>query len=1560
MNRHLNAALVVAALAGLAGAAACGDGATDPPAPDPLRPATVTVTPATVQFRALGATAQLAAEVRDQNGQTMAGAGVTWLSSAPAVASVSSTGQVTAAGNGTATITANAGSASGTSMVTVAQEVSVVAVSPAADTLVAGDTLRLSAVAVDANDHAIEGVEFAYASSDTLVAVVDDAGLVTGISEGQTEVTAAAAGVTGRAELTVEAPAPTTVAVTPDAVALTALGETMQLSAEVRDQAGRVMEDIQLSWSSTDTTVAAVDSTGLVTAVARGTTTVAATAGEASGEAVVTVMQSVGSVVVSPPADTVALGDTLRLVAEAFDRNGHAVEGAEFGWSSSNGSVARVDDSGLVTGLADGTATITAMAGDASDTSEITVENPDRAALVALYNATDGSNWTRNDNWLTDAPLGEWYGVDADASGRVVALHLGGTWRNGEYVAPGLSGAIPPEIGALTRLVTLDLDGNDLSGAIPPELGKLANLTALDLRWNDLTGEIPPELGDLASLKVLLFYGNHLSGDIPPELGNLTSLTYLGLGENRLTGRIPPTLGRLANLETLRLYFNRLTGPIPPELGDLGDLRSLLLGDNDLTGPIPQTLLRLDRLQSFYIGRNETLCVPGSSPFVAWLRRIEHRDDDSESPFCNAADAAVLGQLYELAGGTGWTRSDGWAGDGALEERHGVSADSLGRVTTLDLTANGLAGQLPPTLGKLTRMTKLRVADNPGLSGRLPLSLANLSLAELRYVGTGLCVPANQSLEDWLNTISSHAGTGRECAPLTDREILEILYDVTGGPTWTSSRNWLTDAPLGEWHGVRVDDRGRVVELSFLANGLEGEIPAELGDLTELRSLRFARHRHRLTGPIPAQLANLANLESLLLYSNALEGEIPPELGSLEALVQLRLHTNELEGAIPPELGDLSSLTDLSLQDNELEGAIPAELGDLAELRWLNLQHNRLQGSIPVELAALPRLRRLDIAGNRLTGAVPREFGSVSTLETLVLAANDLTGPVPAELGAMAALRELAVANNAGLSGRLPAELTALGRLEALTTGGTGLCAPSDSAFQRWLNGIRKRRVSTCDEEESAATYLTQAVQSREFPVPLVAGEKALLRVFPTAARTSNAGIPPVRARFYLDDREAHVANAPGKSGSIPTEVSEDNLSKSANIEIPGSVVQPGLELVIEVDPGGTLDPGLGVAARIPETGRLAVAVEAMPTLELTAIPFLWSPNPDSLVLDLVEAMVDDPDNHELLGMTRTLLPIEELVLTAHEPVMTSHNHSGDLLRETEAIRVLEGRPGYYLGTMTGEHEGTDGLAFGVPSRTSFSMIDRGERSELVIVHELGHNMSLQHPPGCEAGRPDYSYPHANGWIGVWGYDFDSERLVRPATGDLMSYCRFEWISDYHFSNALRHRLTDERETGASAIAGPAASLLLWGGVGAEGVPFLEPTFVVDAPPALPDSGGAYQITGQTKTGGELFSFSFAMPEVADGDGSSSFAFVLPVRAGWEDSLAAISLTGPGGSFTLDSESDFGMAILRNPGTGQVRGFLRDLPAPPTRAAMAAAEVGVEPGLEVLFSRGIPDAASWR
>ena len=372
MNRCRTLLRLSALLMAVAMAKGCGD-AEDPAVPEPARPTTVRVSPATAGLTALGANLQLSAQVLDQNGQVMAGANVSWASNDVAVATANATGLVTAAANGTATITATAGTASGTATVTVAQAVAGIAVTPVGDTLLAGDTLRLTAEATDANGHWVQEAEFSWASSDTMVVRVDRSGLVTGLAAGEAIVSAASSAVMARAELTVLAPVPTTIRVTPDTVALTALGQTAQLTAEVRDQGRRVMVDVRVSWSSADTTVAPIDSIGLVTAAGSGTTTVTATADDASGEAVVTVMQSASSVVVSPPVDTVVLGDTLRLVAEAFDENDYQVEGAEFTWSSSDSSVATVDGLGLVQGVAEGMALVTATAGSAAGAAMITV-----------------------------------------------------------------------------------------------------------------------------------------------------------------------------------------------------------------------------------------------------------------------------------------------------------------------------------------------------------------------------------------------------------------------------------------------------------------------------------------------------------------------------------------------------------------------------------------------------------------------------------------------------------------------------------------------------------------------------------------------------------------------------------------------------------------------------------------------------------------------------------------------------------------------------------------------------------------------------------------------------------------------------------------------------------------------------------------------------------------------------------------------------------------------------------------------------------------------------------
>ena len=260
----------------------------------------------------------------------------------------------------------------------------------------------------------------------------------------------------------------------------------------------------------------------------------------------------------------------------------------------------------------------------------------DRAALVALYNATDGANWKTGGpgwwpdvNWLTERPLDEWQGVSTDEGGRVIEIDL---------VSRGLTGAIPSELGNLTNLTVLRLRANPLSGSLPPELGGLTNLEVLDLGLSGFpnrigfTGAIPPELGGLTNLRVLDIALGSLSGPIPPELGNLSNLSWLNLGGNQLTGVIPPELGNPSNLEGLNLGGNQLTGVIPPELGNLSNLWGLDLESNQLTGTIPPEFGNLSNLVTLYLDGNEwTGCVPVGLRDLRW-----HDLDQIDLPDCGS------------------------------------------------------------------------------------------------------------------------------------------------------------------------------------------------------------------------------------------------------------------------------------------------------------------------------------------------------------------------------------------------------------------------------------------------------------------------------------------------------------------------------------------------------------------------------------------------------------------------------------------------------------------------------------------------------------------------------------------------------------------------------------------------------------------------------------------------------------------------------------------------------------------------------------------------------------
>ena len=392
----------------------------------------------------------------------------------------------------------------------------------------------------------------------------------------------------------------------------------------------------------------------------------------------------------------------------------------------------------------------------------------DRAALTAFYHATNGDGWAFNRGWLSDEPMGRWYGVTTDGDGRVADLDLS---RN------GLTGSIPPEIGALEKLEDLDLDNNGLTGSIPPEIGALEKLEELDLRNNQLTGSIPPEIGTLENLE------------------------WLRLDDNQLTGSIPPEIGALENLEELWLDDNQLTGSIPPEIGTLENLDWLDLSGNQLTGCIPDALRRVRRngldeidLPDCGAGARDTSPTPAPT----------HTPIPSTTPTPTPTPTggrAALTAFYHATNGDGWSINRGWLSDKPLDQWHGVTTDAQGRVVELDLSGDGLTGSIPPEIGQLTKLSRLSLSRND-LTGSIPPEIGLLTELNWLYLSlndlTG-SIPLEigqltqlKGLVLWQNQLSGSI-------PLEIGQLTELILLSLGG-------NQLSGCIPGQLQRVRTND----------------------------------------------------------------------------------------------------------------------------------------------------------------------------------------------------------------------------------------------------------------------------------------------------------------------------------------------------------------------------------------------------------------------------------------------------------------------------------------------------------------------------------------------------------------------------------------------------------------------------------------------------------------------------------------------------------------------------------------------------------------------------------
>ena len=486
-----------------------------------------------------------------------------------------------------------------------------------------------------------------------------------------------------------------------------------------------------------------------------------------------------------------------------------------------------------------------------------------------------------------------------------------------------------------------------------------------------------------------------------------------------------------------------------------------------------------------------------------------------------AHDRSILTELFNSTGGVAWINNADWLSGRPLHEWFGVYARNgrvvsldlpdnnltgplpaalanLDSLTTLDLSENNLTGSIPAELGSAPRLRDLFLHDNQlssslpealshadslqylvlsrnqGLRGPLPLDYRRLNLQSFLADSTALCLP--ETLNAWYTNIPRRSLLPACETSAADRAALVSIYNALQGPRWNNKANWLTDAPLQRWHGVQVDQHGRVVELTLNNNRLTGVLSEHLWTLTALTNLELYSNNiigyippgigtlsqltnleldgNELTGPLPSELFTLTQLTNVELERNQLTGRLPSSIGHLKALTRLELYANRLGGPLPPELGELTNLTTLALSQNNFHGAIPSAFGDLTKLTTLVLSQNALTDSIPstfgnlanlaqlylhgnqlshvsVELGKLTALRILSLYDNLINGPIPSAWGKMASLRILDLGDNQFSGPIPPALGDLANLQELHLSDNV-LTGTLPPELGNLGNLSWL------------------------------------------------------------------------------------------------------------------------------------------------------------------------------------------------------------------------------------------------------------------------------------------------------------------------------------------------------------------------------------------------------------------------------------------------------------------------------------------------------------------------------------------------
>ena len=550
----------------------------------------------------------------------------------------------------------------------------------------------------------------------------------------------------------------------------------------------------------------------------------------------------------------------------------------------------------------------------------------DSLALVAVYNASKGAEWTKG-NWDLNKEMSTWTGVTL-TDGRVSALKLTTT------VAIPENWMLPDEIADLTALTDLRINKQKLSGEFPKVLCTMEWLKVLYLQGNNFTGALPAELGQMTELTDLYVDQNaSMSGSIPHEIGNLKKLTRLSISQSGIGGEVPvelsqckellqfmafkcklsgtlPDIWDLPKLQTVMVHSNPgLTGTLPASLGKLKKIAtagpSIQVYNCNITGNIPESFAELDggekKVQVHVYGNKMNGVIPASvqahKDFSSW--KIGPQQEGYElrlEDYNRQTDSLALVAVYNASKGAEWTKGN-WDLNKEMSTWTGVTLTD-GRVSALKLTTTVAVPEswtLPDQLERLTALTDLRI-NKQKLSGEFPAVLCRMA---------------------WL----------------------KVLY--------------------------------------LQGNNFTGALPAELGQITELTDL-YVDQNASMSGSIPHEIGNLKKLTRLNISQSGIGGEIPVELGQCKKLLQFMAFKCKLSGTLP-DIWDLPELQTFMVHTNPgLTGPLPASLGKLKKIATagpsIQVYNCNITGNIPESFAELDggeKKVQVHVYGNQMIGVIP-------------------------------------------------------------------------------------------------------------------------------------------------------------------------------------------------------------------------------------------------------------------------------------------------------------------------------------------------------------------------------------------------------------------------------------------------------------------------------------------------------------------------------------------------------------------------------------------------------------